>query len=148
MVLKCILKCVTSNCKPPQDFDFPETKLLFRFVWFEKSQYVYYSRWKKGSYIACHLFYLFIKWGKFQPGKSLEKSISNTTNSSKNIQKTLNCPTRTHERGQILLRRFLDKYTQFPTYHSFFGSGDETSKNVVGGSMFLKNLWWKPKGEG
>ena len=27
---------ITKFCKPPQNFDFPETVQLFKFVWFEE----------------------------------------------------------------------------------------------------------------
>ena len=36
--------------------------------------------------------------------------------SSKNIEKNENAPTRTHKMSQILLPRFLDEYTQFSSH--------------------------------
>ena len=53
MILKCILKCVISNCKPPQYFEFPETELSCRFIWFEK----FHSTGRMMRLIAYHLFY-------------------------------------------------------------------------------------------
>ena len=41
--LKVFLKCITNNCKPPQNFDFRETELSFRFIWFKKFPWVCYS---------------------------------------------------------------------------------------------------------
>ena len=36
---------ITSVCKPPKNFDFPETEQPFRFAWFEEFPWVY-SRWE------------------------------------------------------------------------------------------------------
>ena len=34
---------ITKLCKPPQNFDFPENKNRFRFIWFEEFPWVCYS---------------------------------------------------------------------------------------------------------
>ena len=34
---------MTNVCKPPKNFDFPETEQSFRFVWFEEFPWVCYS---------------------------------------------------------------------------------------------------------
>ena len=36
MILKCISKCIINNFKPPQNFEFLESELSCRFIWFEK----------------------------------------------------------------------------------------------------------------
>ena len=36
---------ITNVCKPPKNFDFPETGQPFRFAWFEEFPWVY-SRWE------------------------------------------------------------------------------------------------------
>ena len=39
--IECMLmKCINNNCKPPQNFEFPETELSCRFIWFEKFPWV------------------------------------------------------------------------------------------------------------
>ena len=56
MTLKCILKCITNNCKLPQNLDFPETEPSFRFIWFEKFPWVYNSRLMGGWSLSSVLF--------------------------------------------------------------------------------------------
>ena len=77
---------ITDVCKPPKNFDFPETEQPFRFVWFEEFPWVCYSRWENRSFcLPCVLF------GHKNVVESLPKAISNTTNNSKNIQKISKC---------------------------------------------------------
>ena len=38
---------ITNACKPPKNFDFPETVQLFKFVWFEEYPWICYSRWEE-----------------------------------------------------------------------------------------------------
>ena len=59
---------------------------------------------------------------------TLQKSIENTTNSSRNFQKTAKC-SRTHKKKQILFHRFLDEYTQFLIPLLFVKGRNEKSKN-------------------
>ena len=59
--MKCmILKCITNNCKPLQNFDFQKTELPFRFIWFEKFGLLFLIDWRMES-IACLLLYLVMK---------------------------------------------------------------------------------------
>ena len=43
MIQKCILKCVTNNCKPPQSSDFQKSEVSLSFVSSEKIPYICYS---------------------------------------------------------------------------------------------------------
>ena len=62
MILRCILKCIIKNCKPPQSFDFTETKLLLKFIWFEKvSMSLLPLLDERIKSILCLLLYLLIK---------------------------------------------------------------------------------------
>ena len=48
---------ITKLCKPPQNFDFPENKNRFRFIWFEEFPWVCYSWWEIQTYsLHCALF--------------------------------------------------------------------------------------------
>ena len=95
-ILEHILNCLTNNCKPPQSFDFLETKVSFRFVWFGKFPWIFCSWWEDGTY---PLFYL------------VTKPISNMISSTRTFKKHQNASTRTYRKNQILLRRFLKEYT-------------------------------------
>ena len=48
---------ITNVYKSPKNFDFPETELSFRFVWFEEFQWVCCFWWEDGAY--CLPFILF-----------------------------------------------------------------------------------------
>ena len=73
IILKCILKCISSNCKSPQDVDFSEIELFFRFV-------------------VCLLFYFVIKMWELLAWEIFAKNhIENMANSNKIIQKILQC---------------------------------------------------------
>ena len=41
---------ITNVCKPPQNFDFPETEQPFTFVLLEEFQWVSYCSWEDGTY--------------------------------------------------------------------------------------------------
>ena len=43
VILKCVLKCIINNCKPPQNFEFPETELSVRFTFGLKSVHGFVS---------------------------------------------------------------------------------------------------------
>ena len=92
-----------------------------------------------GRSIVCLVFYLVVKnvW------KSLRKTISKLTNSSKSIQKHQNVPTGTHKKRLILFHRFLGEFTLFlispPPHPSFLKKGDENSEKLgTRGTNFLK----------
>ena len=100
MILRCILKCVSNKSKPAQNFDFSETELLFRFVLFEKFQWVCYSQWEDGT--PC-LHYVLIGYKKVR-GPSLENlykklyqtwptAVKTFKSSNKNTQKETNTET-------------------------------------------------------
>ena len=79
---------ITKVCKPPKNFDFPETEQPFRLVWFEELPWVCYSWLKDRTYCLPVLF------GLKNVGKSLQKTIPKMANSSKSIQKTSKCSNR------------------------------------------------------
>ena len=61
---------ITDVCKPPKNFDFPETEQPFRFVWFEEFPWVCFSRWENRSFcLPCVLF------GHKNVAESLPKAI-------------------------------------------------------------------------
>ena len=41
---------ITNVCKPPHNFDFPETEQPFTFVLLEEFQWVSYCSWEDGTY--------------------------------------------------------------------------------------------------
>ena len=69
-------------CKPPKEFDLPEAEQTFRFVWFEEFPCACYFWWEDRNY-----FLPYVLFGHKNVGKSLQKSILELANSSKNIQK-------------------------------------------------------------
>ena len=74
--------------KPPKNFDFPETDRFFRFVWFEEFPWVCYSRWEGGGYCLPCILFRHKDVGSSGLENIYKKTISNMTNSSKNIKKT------------------------------------------------------------
>ena len=78
--------------------------------------------------------------------KSLQKTISKMTNSSKHIQ---NIPTWTHKKRQILFHRFLDKYALFLTPSFFEGAGETMNSRKLcrGVQFFKKSSGQKERGE-
>ena len=77
---------ITYVCKPPKNFGFPETEQPFRFVLFEEFRWICYSQWEDRTYcLPC------VSFGHKNVGKSVQKTISKMTNSSKNIQNTSKC---------------------------------------------------------
>ena len=122
---------ITNVCEPPKTFDFWETgqslKSLYEFA---------ILGWKKYC-LPCVLFSRKNVW------KSLQKTISKLTNSSKSIQKHQNLPTGTHKKRLILFHRFLGEFTLFlippPPHPSFLKKGDENSQKLsTRGTNFLK----------
>ena len=88
MILRCILKCIIKNCKPPQSFDFTETKLLLKFIWFEKVSMSLLSLLdERIKFILCLLLYLLIKI-EVLAWNILQKAISNMIGRSEKIQIT------------------------------------------------------------
>ena len=101
---------ITNVYKSPKNFDFPETELSFRFVWFEEFQWVCCFWWEDGAY--CLPFVLF--GHKVVGSSSLEnlyrKPYRKWPTAVKTFKKHQNAPTRTHKKDQILLIKFLDEY--------------------------------------
>ena len=50
---------ITKLCKPPQNFDFPENKNRFRFIWFEEFPW-FVILGERFKHIACIVLYLVI----------------------------------------------------------------------------------------
>ena len=88
-------------CKPPENFYFQKTEQSFRFAWFEEFSCVRYFWWEDRTYCLPSLLF-FHK----NVGKSLEKTISNTANISKNIKKHENVPMRTNKRDKYSFKDF------------------------------------------
>ena len=111
LILQCILKCIPNNCKPPQNIDFPETALSFRFIWLKWFHgFVILARWEDRTYCLSSVFF-----GHKNGSSCLEhfekKLYQIWPAAVEKLKKHENAPTRTQKKSQILLRRFLDEYT-------------------------------------
>ena len=80
--LYMILKCIINTCKPPQNFEFLETELSYRFIWFEK----FWSRsagvydWLSIFCFILHYCFIFYGW----PVKTCKKHQYGPTRTHKN----------------------------------------------------------------
>ena len=71
---------ITIVCKSSKNFDFPETEQPFRFISFEEFSWIFYSWSEDATYcLPC------VSFSHKNVGKSLQKTISNMANNSKNI---------------------------------------------------------------
>ena len=87
-----------------QNFDFPEIKLSIRFIWFEKFSWVYYHCSMVGWYLFCR-FIIIAQWQDgTQSGIFLQKPITKTGDSSKNIQKTSKLSNKNTQKAPILIK--------------------------------------------
>ena len=88
MIFKYILKCITNNCKLPQNLNFRKTEL---------SLFLLDGRMEP---IACLLFYLVV-----------QMEVLTWPTAVKTLKKHQNTPTRTLKKNKMLLYNFLDEYT-------------------------------------
>ena len=99
---------ITNVCKPLKNLDFPGIAQPFRLVWFEEFPWVCHSSGEDRTYYLSGVLFSYKN-----VGKSLQKTISNMENSSKNIEKHQNVPAETSKKRQILFHSFLGKYALF-----------------------------------
>ena len=117
MISKCILKCITNNCKPPKNLDSSETQLSFsfRFVWFENFPFLCYCLWEDKAYCLPSALFGHIFGHKIIRNSTLQnlykKPYGTWPAGVKTFKKHQNAPTRTHKKSQIILCRFVDEYT-------------------------------------
>ena len=132
MILKCILMLITNHFKLPQNFEFPEAELFFRFVWFEKFPWVCYSclmgrrNLLMSSVLFCH------KNGSSRLKYCSKKTYRKWSTSVKH-SKTSKC-SNNNKKSNIITQIFLDEYAVSYRLTPLFLKGG----NSVG----------KPKGEG
>ena len=93
---------ITNVCKPPQNFDFPETEQPFTFVLLEEFQWVSYCSWEDGTYYLPQVLF-----GPKNVENFSQETISNMANNSKNIKKTSKCSHR-----NLLIDLQMNKYDE------------------------------------
>ena len=103
MILKCVLKCITNNCKPPQNFEFQKTELSFRFFRLKSfHEFVTLVFWENGTYCLSSVLF------GHENGSSeyfCKKTYQAWPKAVKTFKKHQNAPIRTYKKNQILLYR-------------------------------------------
>ena len=148
MILKCIFKCISNNCKPPQNFDFRKTEMSFRFIWFEKFPCVCFS-WLMGGWNLLPSSGLIVyKKGSSEyfykkPNQTWPKAVG-TLKKNQN-----NTPTRTQKRARYKLFRYmLIVFYPLSVPLLFLKEGNKITKKLSRGSIFKNISRGNQKGEG
>ena len=150
LIQKCILKCITNNCKPPQNFVFQKTELSFRFrfIWFEKFPYGFaFSLDGRMELIACLLFYLVIK---MEVLRFCEKPYQTWQTSVKTLKKIKMHQQEHTNRVHYYYIDFQNTHRSLPHPCStpFFEGGMKLLQNWVEGAILNKICLGNQKGEG
>ena len=151
MILKCILKCITNNCKPPQILTSEKlscplgsfgSKSFHGFVILTQRQNgtdclspVLFGHEKGSSEYFCN-----------KPYQTMPKAV-------KTFKKHQNTPKGTYKMNQILLYRQIFRWMHIVVYHlsvppRFWRGEIKYQKNWLGGAIFKKICRGNQKGDG
>ena len=151
LIWNCILKCITNNSKPPQNFDFQKTELSFRFILFEKfSLGLLFLLCGKMEPIVCLLFYLIINMEVLSLKYFCQKSYQTLPTSSKNIQENIKMLQQGHtKRAKYNIDFQMNTHSSLhpPNTNPFFEGGNEISKKLGRGNNSKKICRGNPKKE-